>query len=172
MIAYITVLVKGPQGLAKSGFAGLTGFLSRKYFGQAVRNELEIASTRAAPGQSGPITVAETVETSVGQGLTEVGQVPRVAEQYTRSNLRLGQQTHKTYREDQVLFPDRVKEYILPSKRRIDFIDIKNGKIYQLKPNNPRSIKQGQKQLDLYKRELETIKNFEGVEWETILETY
>ncbi len=73
VITYITV-VKGPQ-MAKWGFAGLTGYFARKYFGQAVRNELEIASTRASPGESGPITLAESVETSVGRGLTETGQV-------------------------------------------------------------------------------------------------
>ncbi len=55
VITYITV-VKGPQ-MAKWGFAGLTGYFARKYFGQAVRNELEIASTRASPGESGPYNI-------------------------------------------------------------------------------------------------------------------
>ena len=50
-----------------------------------------------------------------------------------------------------------IKEYRLPSGRRIDFLDIPNATIYELKPNNPRAIKVGMKQLERYKKELETI---------------
>ena len=70
------------------------------------------------------------------------------------------------------------KEFLLPSRRRIDFLDIKNGIIYELKPNNPRAIKQGEKQLRMYLEELQnptTIQRhpeFKGIQWRTILETY
>ena len=37
---------------------------------------------------------------------------------------------------------------------------------------NPRSIKLGKKQLEMYSKELETIEEFQGIKWETILETY
>lgn len=67
---------------------------------------------------------------------------------------------------------DMIKEFRLPSGKRIDFLDIKNGRIYELKPFNPQAIKLGQKQLRNYKRELETIPKFKGIEWNTILETY
>lgn len=60
----------------------------------------------------------------------------------------------------------------MPSKKRIDFIDIVNGKVYELKPNNPRAIREGQKQLQIYIEELKTIPDFKGINWEGILETY
>ncbi|CCB85130.1 unknown protein [Parachlamydia acanthamoebae UV-7] len=47
-----------------------------------------------------------------------------------------------------------------------------NHIIYELKPFNPRSIKLGNKALEIYKQELQTMPRFEGIEWETILETY
>jgi hypothetical protein len=64
------------------------------------------------------------------------------------------------------------KEFRLPSGKRIDFLDIDNKTIYELKPFNPRAVKQGEKQLQIYKRELETIPRFQGWEWNTKLETY
>lgn len=47
------------------------------------------------------------------------------------------------------------KEYRLPSGKRIDFIDIENKTIYELKPNNPTQIKKGKKQLEGYLEEVE-----------------
>lgn len=47
--------------------------------------------------------------------------------------------------------------------RRIDFLDIKNSTIYELKPYNPRAIQQGHKQLNMYMRELETTPQFRGI---------
>ena len=64
------------------------------------------------------------------------------------------------------------KEFRLPSGKRIDFLDVKNRRIYELKPFNPRAMKQGEKQLQMYLQELETIPRFQGWKWETILETY
>jgi hypothetical protein len=55
--------------------------------------------------------------------------------------LKLGQQMHRAYKRDLAEDPIRIKEFTLPSKKKIDFIDIPNRKIYELKPNNPRSIK-------------------------------
>ncbi|HNA61578.1 MAG TPA: RHS repeat-associated core domain-containing protein [Rhabdochlamydiaceae bacterium] len=91
---------------------------------------------------------------------------------YTKSNLRLGQQVHKAYRANEVILRKKVKEYVLPSGKRIDFLDIENGKVYELKPNNPRSIKLGQQQLKNYVEELKTVPRLQGIDWETILETY
>lgn len=64
------------------------------------------------------------------------------------------------------------KEFRLPSGKRIDFLDLKNRRIYELKPFNPRAMKQGEKQLQMYLQELETMPDFQGWKWETILETY
>ena len=54
----------------------------------------------------------------------------------------------------------------------IDFLDIENKIIYELKPFNPRSIKRGIKQLHDYKRELKLVPEFKEYTWTMILETY
>ena len=88
--------------------------------------------------------------------------------QYTKSNLQLGQQMHKAYKEG----AEGIKEFILPSGRRIDFLDIKNSTIYELKPFNPRAMTEGRKQLNMYMQELQTMPQFQGVDWKTVLDTY
>ncbi|SEA68065.1 Restriction endonuclease fold toxin 9 [Arachidicoccus rhizosphaerae] len=82
---------------------------------------------------------------------------------------RLGQQMHKAYKAGDVLDGVRIKEFMLPSRKRIDFIDLEKKIIYELKPNNPRAIKQGYKQLEMYKQEVESIY---GKGFKTILDTY
>jgi hypothetical protein len=79
---------------------------------------------------------------------------------------------HKAYKagvEDGV---NRIKEFKLPSGRRIDFIDIPNSTLYELKPFNPRAMKAGENQLNIYKKELESIPRFKGIEWKTLLDKY
>jgi hypothetical protein len=75
---------------------------------------------------------------------------------------------HKAYKVGQ----QGVKEFVLPSGRRIDFLDINKGIIYELKPNNPRAILQGQRQLQMYMQELQTIPRFQGIQWKTVLDLY
>ena len=64
------------------------------------------------------------------------------------------------------------KEFILPSGRRIDFLDVRNGIIYELKPNNPRAIRMGYEQLEKYMEELKTMPEFKGINWKTVLDKY
>jgi RHS repeat-associated protein len=90
-----------------------------------------------------------------------------ITKPYTKSNLKLGQKMHKDYH-----LGEFGKEFQLPSHRRIDFLDIENKTIYELKPFNPRAMKQGEKQLQKYKEELENIPRFKGWKWNTKLETY
>lgn len=90
-----------------------------------------------------------------------------VAKPYTKSNLKMGQKIHKAYHAG-----ENGKEFVLPSGKRIDFLDIDNKIIYELKPYNPRSIKQGQKQLQMYLNELQTMPEYKGWQWKTVLETY
>lgn len=87
--------------------------------------------------------------------------------QYTKSNLKLGQEMHKAYHQGQI-----GKEFRLPSGRRIDYLDMKKKIIYELKPNNPRAIKQGNKQLLDYLEEIQNMPRFKGIKWKTKLETY
>ncbi len=92
---------------------------------------------------------------------------------YTKSSLQLGQQIHKAYKAG-LHNPAKqmFKEFVLPSGRRIDFLDASKGIIYELKPFNPRAMKEGQNQLNLYMRELQTMPEFKGINWKTVLETY
>lgn len=70
------------------------------------------------------------------------------------------------------------KEFVLPSGKRIDYLDIQNGIIYELKPYNPRSVKQGLRQLQMYLNELQTPAviqrhpEFKNIQWKTVLDTY
>ena len=70
------------------------------------------------------------------------------------------------------------KEFRLLSGKRIDFLDVQNGIIYELKPFNPRAMQQGQRQLNMYLKELQSPAMLEanprlkGINWKTVLETY
>jgi len=87
--------------------------------------------------------------------------------QYTRSNLELGRQMHNDYHAGEI-----GKEFRLPSGRRIDFLDLENNTIYELKPFNPRAMQQGERQLERYMQELQTMPRFRGINWGTVLDTY
>jgi RHS repeat-associated protein len=124
-------------------------------------------------GEGAVLTADALGSSTTGQVIQEeIACVVKGAEQYTKSNLKLGQQMHRAYKRDLAEDPIRIKEFTLPSKKKIDFLDIPNRKIYELKPNNPRSIKLGQKQLQAYKEELRNMPRFKDIEWETVLETY
>lgn len=94
--------------------------------------------------------------------------------QYTKSNLQFGQQMHGLYKVGE----EGIKEFRLLSGKRIDFLDIKNGIIYELKPFNPRAMEQGRKQLEMYLQELQSsamlqrFPELKGINWKTILDTY
>lgn len=95
--------------------------------------------------------------------------VSQCTQPYTRSSLKLGQEKHKAYRADDVIPNVAIKEYKLPSGKRIDFIDFPQKTIFELKPNNPRGFASGSKQLEKYLLEVES--NY-GQGWSTILELY
>lgn len=61
------------------------------------------------------------------------------------------------------------KEYVLPSGKRVDYIDIENKIVYELKPNNPNQIRKGTKQLAGYLEEIESVL---GEGWSAVLDTY
>lgn len=90
--------------------------------------------------------------------------------QFTKSSLKIGQQVHKTYKAGlhnpaKGLF----KEYSVIKGIRPDFVDRNRRIIYELKPNNPRQITAGLKQLEKYKGLFE--QEFGGV-WKTVLDKY
>ncbi len=90
--------------------------------------------------------------------------------EYTKSNLKHGQEMHKAYKSDIANDINKIKEYRLPSGKRIDFIDFGKKTIYELKPYNPRSIAQGYKQLNNYLNELENLGLGNG--WKIKLDVY
>ena len=95
--------------------------------------------------------------------------IPTNIQGYTQSSLRLGQLVHAEYRAEMVDYISRFKEYILPSGRRVDFIDFANRIVYELKPYNLNQIRRGTIQLQNYIIELE---NEFGGEWIGILDLY
>lgn len=88
---------------------------------------------------------------------------------YTKSSLQLGQQMHRLYKIKDVLPDVRIKEFRLPSGKRVDFIDFEKRIIYELKPNNPRQIKAGTIQLKGY---LDEVQSLYGSGWRVILDLY
>ena len=73
---------------------------------------------------------------------------------FTKSNLKLGREMHSKYMLDKVHSnPNRlIKDKWLPGNlRRPDIVDKHGHIIYELKPNNPRAIRQGKRQINTYK---------------------
>jgi hypothetical protein len=61
------------------------------------------------------------------------------------------------------------KEVRLPSGRRADAVNFEKQDVKELKPDNPRAIKRGEKQVEEYRRELEEKG---GGQWTGQVETY
>jgi hypothetical protein len=77
---------------------------------------------------------------------------------------------HRAYKADLVDGVARFKEFRFSTGRRADFIDFEKGVIYELKPNNARSIREGTQQLEQYLRDAQS--QFPGINWRTVLDTY
>ena len=89
---------------------------------------------------------------------------------YTKSSLKYGRKIHKAYKaalHNPAL--KRFKEFTGIKGIRPDFVDFNTRTIYELKPNNPRSIHRGYQQLKKYKKMFE--KRYGG-KWNTVLDTY
>ena len=96
-------------------------------------------------------------------------EIPTNEKGYTKSSLELGNKVHKEYMSDVADDVNKIKEYVLPSGKRVDFIDFENKIVYELKPNNPIQIRKGTKQLAGYLEEIETVF---GNGWSSVLDTY
>lgn len=83
--------------------------------------------------------------------------------------MKLGQQMHKAYRISDELEGIAVKEFREIPGIRPDFVDFSTKTIYELKPFNPRAMRQGWRQLDKYQSLFE--QNFGGT-WNIILDVY
>jgi RHS repeat-associated protein len=85
------------------------------------------------------------------------------------SSAKTGKQQHKDYKKGVADRKTKVKEYTLPSGKKIDYIDKVRKFISELKPNNPSAKKKGENQLKEYQREL---KRTTGDHYDTHLDTY
>ena len=85
---------------------------------------------------------------------------------------QVGKLKHKDYMSGLANGLDKVKEFVLPSGRRIDFVDLANGFVYELKPNNSRAITKGMNQLKSYISELMTMPEYSHISWKGILDLY
>ena len=72
---------------------------------------------------------------------------------FTKSSASVGRKIHKGYKATDE-FNEAYKEYRKIKGIRPDYVDFDNKIIYELKPMNPRSVKQGIKQLKEYNERL------------------
>ena len=175
--AAYTVATGGVGGLAGGGFMFFRG-LDNVYTGarQIISNKwMDSGKSQLLQACGIPRNFAEGIDTALSFGSPKnasrvgssflgglFGKSEEVI-QYTKSNLRLGQQMHKSYKAGETILNKKTKEFVLPSGRKIDFLDRVNGKVYELKPNNPRAIREGQKQLQRYIEELKTVSRFKDI---------
>ena len=96
--------------------------------------------------------------------------IAKTSNSYIKSNMKLGREMHSIYKATEANKDiGKIKEFVLPSGKRIDYIDFQNRVIYELKPYNPRAMRQGNKQLNRYYDEV--VREFGG-EWSTQLDVY
>jgi hypothetical protein len=80
---------------------------------------------------------------------------------------KAGRQAHKNY--ENTLGGGYDFNKALPSGKRPDAVDWKNRVVRELKPDNARAMKRGQKQVEGYRKELEQVT---GQKWTSHVDTY
>jgi Restriction endonuclease fold toxin 9 len=80
-----------------------------------------------------------------------------------------GMSEHKNYKSLDANGIDKVKEYGKIPGIRPDYVDFNTNTIYELKPNNPRAIAKGNRQLNKYVKEFQNIR---GGTWKKVLDLY
>lgn len=78
-----------------------------------------------------------------------------------------GRRAHQNYRN--ALGDEYDFKHQLPSGRRPDAVDLSKREVRELKPDNPRAISLGQKQVETYRKELESLL---GGQWNSYVDTY
>ena len=82
------------------------------------------------------------------------------------SHTKLGREIHKKYNPGQ----GYIKECQLPSGKRADAVSFEKGDVRELKPNNTKAFKKGEKQVLMYKNELQSLNP--SVNWEWHVDVY
>lgn len=80
-----------------------------------------------------------------------------------------GRRAHNNY--GTALGSEYETEVVLPSGKRADAVHKTKPEVRELKPDNPRAVRRGQKQVDAYARELESI-DPQKRQWTGIVDTY
>lgn len=78
---------------------------------------------------------------------------------------KAGRQAHKEWKPGEGF----EKEVTLPSGKRADAVNLETKQVKELKPDNPRAVKRGEKQVEGYRQELEKE---HGGDWTGTVETY
>lgn len=82
------------------------------------------------------------------------------------ASTKKGKEEHKKYNPG----PDYKLNSRLPSGKRPDAYSLRLGKVRELKPNNRKAIKRGEKQVEGYKQELEKL--YPDKNWKSYVDTY
>ena len=144
-----------------AGLSGVSAAVDFIALAKTFKHTDDVIETTKAVNNASDLIDGRTFKSSYDIPIDEKG--------FTKSSLELGRKVHKEYMLDYVNGTTKFKEYVLPSGKRIDFIDFDNKIIYELKPHNLNQIKNGEKQLKAYLEEVESIF---GKGWKTILDTY
>ncbi len=82
------------------------------------------------------------------------------------ADTKLGRQMHKDYNP----WDSYIKEFKLPSGKRVDAINFEKGDIRELKPNNSRAVQRGEKQVKSYMNEVQNL--YPNIKWEWHIDVY
>ena len=82
------------------------------------------------------------------------------------ADTKLGRQMHKDYNPGD----GYIKEFTLPSGKRADAVSFEKGDVRELKPNNSKAIKRGEKQAQSYINELQTL--YPDIKWDYHIDVY
>lgn len=79
---------------------------------------------------------------------------------------KLGREKHRAYNPGE----GYIKEYQLPSGKKVDAVNIEKAEVRELKPNNVRAIKRGEKQVQNYVKELQEL--YPDRDWKWHIDVY
>jgi hypothetical protein len=120
--------------------------IASEYFYTRTIGEIVISASKS---YAGDFAVASLISNPLRNAIG--GQLGVANNGYTKSTMAQGRAKHDLYKVNDIdINADKIKEYRDIKGMRPDFVDIPNKTVYELKPNNPRSIARGKKQLDRY----------------------
>ena len=82
---------------------------------------------------------------------TDIGDIAKAAKKGEPPQLARGKRAHR----EEPIRPGEVPEVRTPSGKRMDRYDPEKGHIREIKPDSPREVRRGEKQVGQYKQEME-----------------